>query len=305
MKQIYKKYNPRGEAKALIEKSNEILEDYVAQGFDMTLRQLYYQLVAQDIIPNSQKEYDRVGGILNKARLGGFIDWDCIVDRTRNLQSIAHWNSPCEILEIASTQFRVDKWEDQPFRPEVWIEKEALAGVFERVCNGLDVPFFACRGYASQSEMHVAAKRLERWHQEFNQTPIIFHFGDHDPSGIDMTRDIKERLNMFSNCEIKIERLALNISQIEEYNPPPNPAKITDSRAKVYIREFGSNSWELDALNPATLARLVREQINSVIDSDTWQFAEKKQKDGQATLSEISGNFRRVESFLKNSDDNF
>jgi hypothetical protein len=305
MKQIYKKYNPRSEAKALIEKSNEILEDYASQDFDMTVRQLYYQLVAQDIIQNSQKSYDRIVTIINKARVGGLIDWNYIVDRTRNLQSINHWNSPCEILEIASTQFRVDKWEDQPFRPEVWIEKEALAGVFERVCNELDVPFFACRGYASQSELHVAAKRLERWHRDFNQTPLIFHFGDHDPSGIDMTRDMKDRFEMFSACEIKVERLALNISQIKQYNPPPQLVKPTDSRAKVYIKEFGSNSWELDALNPATLARLVREQINSVIDRDAWQFAEEKQKVGQATLSEISGNFRRVESFLKNSDDNF
>lgn len=294
MKIEYKNYTPRGSASELIVKCNEILADYAAQGFDMTLRQLYYQLVSQDVIPNSQKEYDKLGVIVSKARLGGLIDWDLIVDRTRNLQTVAHWGSCGEILKVAATQFKIDKWEDQPFRPEIWIEKEALAGVFGKVCSELDVPFFSCRGYASQSEMHSAAKRLEHWAGVSGQTPVVFHFGDHDPSGLDMTRDIKERLELFSNHPIIVDRLALNINQVEEFNPPPNPAKITDSRAKIYIRQFGGHSWELDALSPAALADIVRGQINGLIDFDLWEKSLEREKEGQASLLKISENFEQI-----------
>ncbi len=131
-------------AKALltIKKANEILEEYTKQGFDLTLRQLYYQFVSRAIIPNNQREYKNLGGIINDARLAGLIDWDHIVDRTRNIRGNTHWSNPSSIISACASQFMIDKWADQPYRVEVWIEKDALIGVIERVCRMLDISYF-------------------------------------------------------------------------------------------------------------------------------------------------------------------
>jgi len=157
-------------------------------------------------------------------------------------------------VDACARQFRIDKWATQPRRIEVWIEKDALVGVIEGVCTELDVPYFSCRGYTSQSEMWVGAQRLAAHWRKAKQNPLILHFGDHDPSGIDMTRDIQARLQEFSfgtaGHPLELRRLALNMDQVELYGPPPNPAKLTDSRCEAYMEEHGNESWELDALEP-------------------------------------------------------
>lgn len=306
----YKEFNFRYSSRRLIKQANEIIAEYEAQGFDLTLRQLYYQFVSRDIIPNTIKSYKNLGSVINDGRLAGLIDWLSIVDRTRNLKSLSHWNNPNEIVAACAGQFNLDRWKDQPYRPEVWIEKDALAGVFERVCRELDVPVFSCRGYTSQSEMWVAGQRLIGYAKEpyfttgiageirAYQIPIIFHFGDHDPSGKDMSRDITDRLEMFTGDAIKFERLALNMDQVKQYDPPPNPAKITDSRANAYIAEYGDESWELDALEPSVLEQLVRDAIESIIDETKMDEQQREQNKHRATLSKIAKNFNAVEKFL-------
>lgn len=284
----------------LIAKCNTILERYAAQGYDMTLRQLYYQLVASDVIKNSQKSYNNLGALVSEARLAGLIDWGYLVDRTRSLRGVAHWESPEDIIRSAALGFRIDKWKEQAYRIEIWIEKEALAGVFERIASELDVPFFSCRGYNSQSEMWRAAQRLESY-QDDDQTPIILHFGDHDPSGQDMTRDIEDRLAMFMGYII-VERLALNMDQVEKYNPPPNPVKLTDSRMQAYIRKFGNHSWELDALPPDVLADLVRQQILSYREEAAWEESVQLEEQHRSTLGLISENYAEVQDFVYNID---
>lgn len=288
----------RGSSLELINKANAIIEEYAKQGFSLTLRQLYYQFVARDYIKNKQTEYKRLGDVINDARLAGYIDWLAIVDRTRYLRELSHWNKPADIVRGAADQFRVDRWSNQPYRPEIWIEKDALIGVIEGICNEFDVPYFSCRGYTSQSEMWVAAERLRKHALYHNQTPVIFHFGDHDPSGIDMTRDITDRLNLFMDGGMEVKRLALNMDQVEEHKPPPNFAKITDTRAKAYIAEFGTESWELDALSPTDLADLIRGEIESLIDDDKWAQTNRRQIKGRETLSEIATNYESVVKFL-------
>lgn len=293
----YKDFNFRPATRGMIDKANEIIAEYAAQGFDLTLRQLYYQFVSRDLIPNTQKDYKNLGSIINDARLAGLIDWNTIVDRTRELRSLSHWSSPSDIVETCATQFNVDRWKGQDYRPEVWIEKDALVGVFERVCNELDVPLLSCRGYTSQSEMWGAAQRMLRY-KRAEQTPIVFHFGDHDPSGKDMSRDITDRLELFTGRALKFERLALNMDQVEQYQPPPNPAKITDSRANAYIAEFGNESWELDALEPSVLEALVRSAIEGVVDEDAMAEAQAEQDKHRKTLGMIADRFNEVEEFL-------
>ena len=278
----------------LVEVCNQVIADYQAQGFTLTLRQLYYQLVSRDVIPNRQKEYKRLGSIVNDARLAGLIDWNSIEDRTRNLQSLGHWTRPEEILQDVAEQYREDLWTDQKWRPEVWIEKDALVGVIEGVCNDLDVPFFSCRGYTSQSEMWGAAMRLARWKIKFKQTPIIFHLGDHDPSGKDMTRDITDRMELFMGG-LKLKRLALNMNQVEQYKPPPNPAKTTDSRYAGYISEFGDESWELDALEPKVIADLIRSAVLVLIDKPKWKKRQKSIEARRELFQNVITNWTEIE----------
>lgn len=297
MKIKYKDLTFRGKSLALVEKCNEIIEDYEKQGFTLTLRQLYYQLVSRAVIPNSQREYKRIGAVINDARLAGLIDWTAIEDRTRYLRGLSHWDSPSDIVSAVSQQFRVDMWKDQEYRPEVWIEKDALVGVIEGVCNTYDVPFFSCRGYTSQSEMWGAAMRI-RSHVRAGYKPFILHFGDHDPSGRDMTRDISERLEMFIGGGFRLERMALNMDQVHKYNPPPNPAKTTDSRYAAYIQEFGDESWELDALEPKVIAGLIKGSLDAVIDKKLWNANKLEIKEGRQQLATIAERWDDVADFI-------
>lgn len=282
----------REDALAIIKKANEIIEVYAAAGYDLTLRQLYYQFVSRDLLPNTIESYKKLGSIVNDARLAGLIDWDCITDRTRNLHKLADWSSPSEIIQACARSFRIDKWERQPCRIEVWIEKEALAGVFERVCDELQVPFLSCRGYTSQSEMWAAGRRLQQIVGN-GQDAYILHFGDHDPSGIDMTRDIQERLELFMGG-VPIKRLALNMDQVNIYSPPPNPAKATDSRFKVYMEEFGDESWELDALEPDVLAQMVRDAVMELRDEELWEEALSEEEEHVRLLSKVSETWYKI-----------
>jgi len=269
-----------------IDCANGIIDEYAAQGFDLTLRQLYYQFVSRDLIENTDRAYKRLGRIVNDARLAGLIDWDAITDRTRNVRSVAHWESPAEIIATCAEQFRLDKWEEQSYRVEVWIEKDALTGVIEGICRTLDVAWFSCRGYTSQSEMWRAAQRL-RGYVECDQAPVILHLGDHDPSGIDMTRDIADRLALFMGG-VEIQRLALNLDQIERYGPPPNPTKTTDSRAGDYINQYGNDSWELDALEPSVLVDLIQRATVALREDEKWEAAAEVERQQRTQLRRLA-----------------
>lgn len=283
-----------------IAQAAEIIREYDAQGYSLTLRQLYYQFVARDLLPNRQREYKRLGNIVSDGRLAGLLDWWAIEDRTRGLASRSHWSDPAEIVEGSAKGFYVDRWANQPVRVEVWIEKEALAGVFDRVCSDLDVPFFSCRGYTSQSEMWRAARRFVRHSKDEGKPTYILHFGDHDPSGIDMTRDIVDRMEVFG-ARVHVDRLALNMNQVEEWNPPPNPAKVTDSRFDGYLVEYGPSSWELDALEPATLSAIVRDTIEGLRDEEAWAESEEEVEEGRRLLQAAADRWEDVVEFLETS----
>lgn len=290
----------RASSVEIITKANQIINLYAAQGYDLTLRQLYYQFVSRDYLPNTVQSYKNLGGIINDARLAGMIDWHAITDRTRNLASLLHFDDAAHRIKHATDAFRIDKWKTQTQYIEAWIEKEALAGVFEVVCQELDIPFFACRGYTSQSEMWSAAMRLRRKARD-GKDCLILHFGDHDPSGIDMTRDITDRLDMFG-ANVCVERIALNMPQIEEYNPPPNPAKETDSRFEVYMANYGDESWELDALEPQVLSDLVRDKVSERLDQDAWDAALQEEREQHDLLRLVVQEWPNVVDYLADNE---
>jgi len=286
---ISKRFSPG--SREIVDRANEILREYKQQGFVLTLRQLYYQFVARDLLPNSQKSYNQLGRIINDARLAGEVDWDSLVDRTRNLRSLEHFMGPEDALHKLAGWYHIDMWKNQECRPEVWIEKDALVGVIEGVCQELDVPFFSCRGYTSQSEMWVAGRRARQCFAN-GQRPYIIHLGDHDPSGIDMSRDIEDRLTTFAEQPVEVTRIALNMEQVLQYNPPPNPAKVTDSRARDYIAKFGPASWELDALQPQDMIQLIRDVIGDVTDPVVWASDFRDEEEVTDKLQNLANNWK-------------
>jgi hypothetical protein len=301
MKQAYTTKRFNRSSLEVIEKAEEICNDYARQGLDLTIRQLYYQFVARDLIRNNQNEYKRIVQIMNDARMAGMIDWAHIVDRTRFLRGNGHWDDPADVLKSAAYGFMRDRWAMQPERVEVWIEKDALVGVIQNPCSTWDVPYFACRGYSSVSELRRAGQRLARYERQGKHTTVI-HLGDHDPSGIDMTRDIEDRLRVFGSS-VDVHRLALNMDQVEQYQPPPNPTKMTDSRATGYVDLHGYECWELDALDPNTIQTMVEAQILTHLDRDLWDMATADDDADRVRLHTIADNWTRVIEFIENEED--
>lgn len=301
MKIAYKKHSFNKRSTELIELINGIVEDYAAQGYDLTLRQLYYQLVARDIIPNTGREYKNIGDLIGNARLAGLVSWQAIVDRTRNVDIPASWDRPGKIIHTAHSSYKRDLWEGQAHRVEVWVEKDALRGVVNSVCERENVPAFSCRGYTSLSEMWSAATRLNM-HMDNGLTPVIIHLGDHDPSGMDMTRDIIERLEMFTvekeGEAFHVIRAALNPDQVAQYNPPPNPAKLTDSRINGYAQEFGYSSWELDALEPAILNGVITRIIHTYRDEVMYLEQKTRQDREKGELRQLANNYQEAINYL-------
>lgn len=296
----YKEINFRRSSLDLIDLINQVIDEYSAMGYELTLRQAYYQLVARGYIENNERSYKNVGNLINDGRLAGLIDWHAITDRTRNLRANGHWDNPADVIASARYSYLLDKWEGQPNYVEVWVEKDALVDIVGQACRPIDTPYFSCRGYTSQSEMWSAAQRFIRQNRE-RENCFIIHLGDHDPSGIDMTRDIQERLWMFG-ADVEVKRVALTMNQVQTYNPPPNPAKITDSRASKYIDEYGDESWELDALEPQMLNQLITDEVTALRDDAIYQAVCDREKRGKDELRMLERNYDRAVAFLESEE---
>lgn len=183
MRKRYRSINFRPASLQIIRQANEIAEENLAQGFSLTLRQLYYRFVAKDLIANKQTEYKRLGSIINDARYAGLFDWSYITDRTRNAQG-GDFGYPPEHPEevIAPSVYSVTQWDGQRERVEVWVEKDALANVIETAAGGLRATTFSCRGYTSSSEIWAAAQRIEQLLRTSGVEHVtILHLGDMTP----------------------------------------------------------------------------------------------------------------------------
>jgi hypothetical protein len=278
----------QGHRKKMVDIANGIVENLYNQGYNITVRMLYYQMVSQDIIPNNLKECKKLAQLVNDARLAGLIDWDHIIDMTRNLRAVATWLNAASIVQGAAGQFKLDKWADQEYRVECWVEKEAMLSVVARGCSQYQVPYFACKGYTSQSEMYEAAKRLQGY-MDSEQQPVILYLGDHDHSGVDMSRDIFQRLEMFMGG-VTVKRLALNMDQVEKYKLPPNPAKFSDSRVQGYIKKYGKKGWELDALvaiSPQVVVSMIEKSTRRFMDLKKWEDSLRREQREGAVLHKI------------------
>lgn len=280
-----------GRNKERLEAINKIIRQYQEKGYVLTLRQLYYRLVSRDVIPNTVQEYSKLSQLLKKGRMAGIVDWSAIEDRLREPKAPYCVKDVVDALGDTIEQYRYDRMRDQIEHIEVWTEKDALSGVLYRVTQHYQIPLVVNRGYSSITAMFNAFKRIHfAWNHGKGTT--ILYLGDHDPSGLDMVRDINDRLQEFSltSSDFNLRHIALTYEQIAHYNPPPNPAKISDPRAGGYIANHGSQSWEVDALEPEVLDKLLTENIEGLIDLDKFNAllkAERKDKKDLAKLLEV------------------
>ena len=272
--------------KERLEVVNEIIEEYAGQGYRLNLRQLYYQLVSRDIIPNKPSEYAKLSTLLVKGRMGGAVDWDAIEDRVRRPRIPSSWDSPSSIIESAIHSYRRDRQEGQDNYIELWVEKDALSGVLSEITSKYHIRLMVNRGYSSCTAMYDAFTRI-KYQEQKNKMAWLLYLGDHDPSGLDMVRDIGDRLNEFGTHPI-VTHIGLTMEQIKKFNPPPNPAKISDPRAKWYIKKHGETSWEVDALNPKTLNELVETNIRRLIDIDVFEKSLRGERKDKTKLKKLA-----------------
>ena len=270
-------WNPRPGTVKLIDAAREVIDDAEVGGYRFTLRRVYYALVSAGVIPNTERAYKNLSATLDKARWEGFLPLTCLEDLGRTVSVWEAWDSVAELAADMASRFRTDWWEDADPLVEVWAEKQAVSGIVSPVCADYGVSFLACRGFSSLTALAEATRRL------YGRQTIVFYVGDHDPSGLDMDRDIQDRLDRLG-ADVELVRVALTADQIEEHNLPPQPTKSADSRAFGYSLEHGG-SWELDALPADVLAGLVRDAIETALPDD---FEDRRVRDDLARAELIA-----------------
>lgn len=282
MKIAYRKIALSKANKERLTQINTIIEEYRANDYILTLRQLYYQLVSRGIIANQLSEYAKLSTLLKEGRMSGIVDWAAIEDRLRVPEKPASWSSPKQIMNSVIYSYALPRQKDQYNYMEVWVEKDALSGVLSRVTEPYHIPIMVNRGYSSATAMHDAFKRFQNAANEGQSIKLIY-VGDYDPSGLNMIDDIKKRIKEFDaddELNFEIIPIALTRQQIDQYAPPPNPAKKSDPRAKKFIKAFGTQSWEVDALRPEVLNQILEDAIDMFLDRDIYlEILEEEKKD--------------------------
>ena len=295
-KQKYKEIRFQNKTLQLIDLINDVAEEYQAKGYVLTLRQMYYQLVARGYIENSQRSYKNVGKTISDGRTAGLIDWNIIIDRLRGIRGEEHQTAPALALGQLAENYCIDKWCGQPNYVEVWVEKDALIDVVGRACNAIDTPYTSDRGYTSTTAIRDAAQRFIN--HDDKEGRFIIYLGDHDPSGVDMTRDIEERLKLFG-ADVEVKRIALTMEQIRTYNPPPAFAKAGDARTPKYIKEHGLAAWELDALDPEVLHDLIQSEIESLLDIPLYNSFFDHEQEERRQLYNMAINYHKIQQILE------
>jgi hypothetical protein len=274
-KELFIDWNPNQQSRQRLVTIGKIIEEYHDDGITLTLRQLYYRLVAAGVVPNSQREYKRLGTLLSNARLAGFVDWDAIEDRVRRAVEWQSFDTIQECASYAARTFNLPRWNTQPTYVELWCEKDALSSVLQPICSELFATLMVNRGYSSSSAMYDARTRIDR-ERDGREVEIIY-LGDFDPSGEDMVRDIRDRLAMLQVEDVNVTKLALNPDQVSKWKLPPNPAKMSDSRAGGFVAKHGKQSYEVDAIPPKELQKMVRAAITSHMDMAEYNAVKERE----------------------------
>lgn len=265
--QFFENYKPCSRNNEILREADRILREYSSQGYSLTVRACYYRLLSIGMIRSSQAEYKNVQTVIKSGRMSGRIAWNHIADNSRRLEAITTWGNAGELLHAASSQYRRDVWENQQFRPEIWIEKAGLSGVVHKICGELCIPYFATKGYSSITALKDAATRYSHY-ISLGQTPVCLYFGDSDPSGMQIFETIVKHFATFMKANIRhveFKRVALMPEQARELNLLPFPVKLSDTRSRRYIEKYGDTCWEVDALTPGQIEQLIRGEVEQLV----------------------------------------
>jgi hypothetical protein len=261
--------------KAEMEARHAALYQIVQDMRPMTVRQVFYQASVRGIVDKSESGYTKVQTDLVQMRRSGALPYDWLADNTRWQRKPRTFNSIADALRDTARLYRKSLWADAGAYVEVWLEKDALAGVLLPVTGANDVPLMVARGYASLSFLHGAAEYIA----SLDVPTYIYHLGDFDPSGVNAGEKIEQTLRELApSAEIHFERLAVHPAQVKVWNLPTRPTKTTDTRAKG----FGDISVELDAIEPRRLRRLVEQAIERHLPAeqfDVLKVAEASERD--------------------------
>ena len=289
---MYVNWKPRPETAALVVRANEIIENFSEQGYRITLRQLYYQLVQSNYFANVQNNYKKLSEIMTKARWAGYTRLDALYDPGREPIVPPTWYSPEDFVETAADHYHTDRWYGSDQRVELWAEKDAVASVLRPVARQWQVAYQSARGYMGLGAMAQARTRVLEWTAVGATSVIILYCGDHDASGQDIPRVIQEQFTKLlheTDTAVDVDVIALTGEQIDLYNPPPQPAKASDSRTTAYMRRHGVSAvWELDALAPNVLSEVASDAIE-----------EFKPMDYDAIVSDDSRNRQRIKDLVE------
>ena len=258
----------------VVKASLEVFKQYDTA---LTLRQLYYRLVSRRLFPNTINSYKRLSRFMVKAREERDVPLNCLEDRSRRIlgRGDAGYRSAEEYIKqkIASLHdswkgFTMPMWDDQHFNVVVSLEKDALSRLVSDVANRYSVRTFPTRGYPSFTYVQRMASYIRN--RLKGKPTVVLYFGDFDPSGIDIERDLTERLTKYRAGDFKVRRVALTSDQIVQYSLPPMPVKKSDARTPRFVAVYGDEAVELDALEPNVLQLLVAESIEDFIDKEAW-----------------------------------
>lgn len=265
---------------------NNIISQY---SMPLTLRQIYYRLVVAGLILNKRSTYNQLSSQVVTARERRGVDENRLVDRSRRIDNFA-FDTPTDFLDAAlytlKQKYVRRYWTSQPVYVEVWVEKDALSEVMANAVYPLNTIVAPSRGYSSYSYLRDASRRIIQYAD--TKPTIVLHFADHDPSGLDMSRDLEERLVRYSSSQVEVRRIALTYDQVQQYNLIPNPTKDTDTRCDDYKRYYGDECWELDAIEPNELVRICATAVEALIeDWDAWNELKMVQENENKQLREL------------------
>lgn len=227
--------------------------------------------------------------------MAGIVDWSAIEDRGRTPKIPFSIDGVQDALNVIADQYRINRQGGQENYIEVWVEKDALSNVFARVTEPYHIRLMVNKGYSSSSAMYEAAKRFKKAYRNEDQEGILLYFGDHDASGKDMVRDVEERLREMGVKSLQVINPALTMDQVNEYDPPENPAKQTDPRAKWYIEKYGESSWELDALPPPVLMQIVRDNVIKHMDLELFKQVRIKEANQKKVITQYAEDYEENE----------
>jgi hypothetical protein len=251
--------------------------------YEITVRHLFYRLVALGIIEKTENAYSALVGHLSKWRREGEIEWDAFADSTRWHIKAETFDGITDALQRCKETYRRDLWSTQPHYVELWLEKDAIASIVRDVADEFGVPIFVCRGFASLSSLYGAAKTFRRAKMRGKRV-TIFHLGDYDPSGHAAADAIENTLREDFGCDIDFERLAILPGQIARFNLPTRPTKQGDSRARNWD---GDECVELDAMSPSDMCALVEDAITDLIDSHEWALLQRTEQLERESLEHL------------------